>query len=125
MATPTRMTDAERWYRERYAKTPERDALFTTISGEPVEPLYTADDLPDPEQIGLPGEWPFTRRVYPSLYRGRLWTVRQSAGYGSAEETNARLHYLIGHGHDGLSTAFDMPSLRGYDSDPAPPAGEL
>ena len=72
MAAPARpMTDAERWYRERYCKTPERDALFTTISGEPVEPLYTAEDLPDEREIGYPGEFPFTRGVYPSMYRGR------------------------------------------------------
>jgi methylmalonyl-CoA mutase, N-terminal domain len=76
------MTDAERWFRERYARLPERDALFSTLSGEPVEPLYTAADLPDLDQIGFPGEFPFTRGVYPSMYRGRLWTMRQFAGFG-------------------------------------------
>ena len=75
MAAPARpLTDAERWFRERYAATPERDALFTTLSGESVEPLYTEADLPELDQIGLPGEFPFTRGVYPSMYRGRLWT---------------------------------------------------
>jgi methylmalonyl-CoA mutase N-terminal domain/subunit len=122
---PRAVTDAERWYRERYARTPERDALFTTLSGEPVEPLYTADDLPDPDQIGLPGEHPFTRGVYPSMYRGRLWTMRQFAGFGTAEETNERFRYLLDHGQTGLSTAFDMPSLMGHDSDHPRSLGEV
>ena len=122
---PRAITDAERWFRERYARTPEREALFTTISGEPVEPLYTAADLPDPEQIGFPGEFPFTRGVYPSMYRGRLWTMRQFAGFGTAEETNERFRYLLDHGQTGLSTAFDMPSLMGHDSDHPRSVGEV
>ena len=123
--TPRPMTDAERWYRERYARTPERDALFTTVSGEPLEPLYTADDLPDPAEIGFPGEFPYTRGVYPSMYRGRLWTMRQFAGFGTAEETNERFRYLLDHGQTGLSTAFDMPSLMGHDSDHPRSEGEV
>jgi methylmalonyl-CoA mutase N-terminal domain/subunit len=119
------MTDAERWYRERYAAAEERDALFTTVSGEPIAPLYTADDLPDGGEIGLPGEYPYTRGVYPSMYRGRLWTMRQFAGYGTAEETNARFRYLLDHGQTGLSTAFDMPSLMGHDSDHRLSEGEV
>jgi len=119
------MTDAERWFREKYARNPERDSLFTTISGEPIEPLYTADDLPDPERIGFPGEYPFTRGVYPSMYRGRLWTMRQFAGFGTAEETNERFRYLLDHGQTGLSTAFDMPSLMGHDSDHHRSLGEV
>src|SRR5213595_847773 len=122
---PRPMTDAERWYRERYAASPEREALFTTVSGEPVEPLYTAEDLPDQSQIGFPGEFPFTRGVYPSMYRGRLWTMRQFAGFGTAEETNERFRYLLDHGQTGLSTAFDMPSLMGHDSDHAKSLGEV
>jgi methylmalonyl-CoA mutase N-terminal domain/subunit len=122
---PRPLTDAERWYREKYARTPERDSLFTTLSGEPVEPLYTAADLPDPEQIGFPGEFPFTRGVYPSMYRGRLWTMRQFAGFGTAEETNERFRYLLDHGQTGLSTAFDMPSLMGHDSDHPRSVGEV
>src|ERR671922_1415664 len=122
---PRPLTDAERWYRERYARTPERDALFTTLSGEPVEALYTSADLPDPERIGFPGEFPFTRGVYPSMYRGRLWTMRQFAGFGTAEETNERFRYLLDHGQTGLSTAFDMPTLMGYDSDHARSLGEV
>jgi methylmalonyl-CoA mutase N-terminal domain/subunit len=126
MAAPARpITDAERWFRERYARTPERDALFSTLSGEPVEALYTAADLPDPEQIGFPGEFPFTRGVYPSMYRGRLWTMRQFAGFGTAEETNERFRYLLDHGQTGLSTAFDMPSLMGHDSDHPRSEGEV
>ena len=119
------MTDAERWYRERYSATAERDALFSTISGEPVEPLYTADDLGDPAGIGLPGEFPYTRGVYPSMYRGRLWTMRQFAGFGTAEETNERFRYLLDQGQTGLSTAFDMPSLMGHDSDHVRSEGEV
>jgi methylmalonyl-CoA mutase N-terminal domain/subunit len=112
---------------ERYAATPERPALFTTLSGEPIQPLYTQQDVPkDPEaSIGLPGEFPYTRGVYPSMYRGRLWTMRQFAGFGTAEETNARFRYLLDHGQTGLSTAFDMPSLMGYDSDHARSLGEV
>ncbi len=93
--------DLEQW-RERFAATPERDAPFTTLSGEPINPLYTADDLPEESQIGLPGEFPYTRGVYPSMYRGRLWTMRQFAGFGTAEETNARFRNLLDHGQTGL-----------------------
>ncbi|HKR99165.1 MAG TPA: methylmalonyl-CoA mutase family protein, partial [Candidatus Dormibacteraeota bacterium] len=126
MATePRTMTDAERWYREKFEATPERDALFTTISGEQITPLYTADDLPDPGQIGFPGEYPYTRGVYPSMYRGRLWTMRQFAGFGTAEETNERFRYLLDHGQESLSTAFDMPSLMGHDSDHPRSLGEV
>jgi methylmalonyl-CoA mutase N-terminal domain/subunit len=103
----------------------ERDASFTTLSGEPIEPLYTAADLPSAEQIGLPGQYPFTRGVYESMYRGRLWTMRQFAGFGTAEETNERFRYLIDHGQTGLSTAFDMPSLMGHDSDHPRSLGEV
>jgi methylmalonyl-CoA mutase N-terminal domain/subunit len=116
--------DLARW-RETFAATPERDALFTTLSGEPVEPLYTERDLPDLERIGMPGEFPYTRGVYPSMYRGRLWTMRQFAGFGTAEETNERFHYLLAHGQTGLSTAFDMPSLMGHDSDSPRSLGEV
>jgi len=103
----------------------ERDASFTTLSGDPIAPLYTAADLPPAESIGLPGEYPFTRGVYPSMYRGRLWTMRQFAGFGTAEETNERFRYLLDHGQTGLSTAFDMPSLMGHDSDSVRSLGEV
>jgi methylmalonyl-CoA mutase N-terminal domain/subunit len=105
----------------------ERDAPFSTMSGEPINALYTEADLPaDPEQsIGLPGEYPFTRGVYRSMYRGRLWTMRQFAGFGTAEETNERFRYLLEQGQTGLSTAFDMPSLMGHDSDHPRSLGEV
>jgi methylmalonyl-CoA mutase, N-terminal domain len=123
---PRAMTDAERWFRERFSRTPQREALFSTLSGEPVEPLYTPDDVGSfEERIGFPGEFPFTRGVYPSMYRGRLWTMRQFAGFGTAEETNARFRYLLDHGQTGLSTAFDMPSLMGHDSDHPRSEGEV
>jgi methylmalonyl-CoA mutase, N-terminal domain len=115
-------------WEEAYAATPERDAPFTTLSGLPIRPLYTERDLDgrDPSQeIGLPGQYPFTRGVYPSMYRGRLWTMRQFAGFGTAEETNERFRYLLDHGQDGLSTAFDMPSLMGHDSDSPRSLGEV
>src|SRR4249920_3756492 len=105
----------------------QREANFTTISGQEIEPLYTEDDL-EPgleERVGLPGEYPFTRGPYPSMYRGRLWTMRQFAGFGTVEETNERLHYLLDHGQTGLSTAFDMPTLMGYDSDHVRSLGEV
>ncbi len=119
---------AHQWREEAYAKTPEREALFETLSGEPVEPLYTPEDLAenDPDRdVGLPGEYPFTRGVYPSMYRGRLWTMRQFAGFGTVEETNERFRYLLDHGQTGLSTAFDMPSLMGLDSDHPRSLGEV
>jgi len=120
------ITDAERWYRDQYSLTEERDAPFSTLSGEPIRPLYGPEDVgPFEEQIGLPGEYPFTRGVYPSMYRGRLWTMRQFAGFGTAEETNERFHYLLAQGQNGLSTAFDMPSLMGHDSDHARSLGEV
>jgi len=108
-----------------YGATPERDASFTTLSGEAIKPLYTEADLPAADQIGLPGQYPFTRGVYPSMYRGRLWTFRQFAGFGTAEETNERFRYLLDHGQTGLSTAFDMPSLMGHDSDSPRSLGEV
>src|SRR6478736_21756 len=125
--TGHRASDLERWERETFGSTPERDAPFSTMSGEPIKPLYTERDLPrEPDDpIGLPGEYPFTRGVYGSMYRGRLWTMRQFAGFGTAEETNARFRYLLDHGQTGLSTAFDMPSLMGHDSDHPRSLGEV
>jgi methylmalonyl-CoA mutase, N-terminal domain len=125
--TGHRASDLERWEREAFRRTPERAAPFSTMSGEPVKPLYTEADLPaDPDAaIGLPGEYPFTRGVYGSMYRGRLWTMRQFAGFGTAAETNRRFRYLLDHGQTGLSTAFDMPSLMGLDSDHPRALGEV
>jgi methylmalonyl-CoA mutase N-terminal domain/subunit len=125
VATEHIQTPLEGW-EEAYRSTPERDAPFTTLSGEPIAPLYTPRDLRDAERdIGLPGQFPFTRGVYPSMYRGRLWTMRQFAGFGTAEETNERFRYLLDHGQTGLSTAFDMPSLMGHDSDHPRSLGEV
>jgi methylmalonyl-CoA mutase N-terminal domain/subunit len=120
-------SDLQRWERETFGAAPERDAPFSTMSGEPIKPLYTEADLPaDPDaSIGLPGEYPFTRGVYGSMYRGRLWTMRQFAGFGTAAETNRRFRYLLDHGQTGLSTAFDMPSLMGLDSDHPRSLGEV
>jgi methylmalonyl-CoA mutase, N-terminal domain len=109
-----------------YGLLPERAGEFRTLSGEPVGALYTEADLPgDRSVIGLPGGFPFTRGVYASMYRGRLWTVRQFAGFGTAVETNERFRYLLEHGQTGLSTAFDMPSLMGHDSDHPRSLGEV
>jgi methylmalonyl-CoA mutase N-terminal domain/subunit len=115
------------WLDRRYRETPERPVRFSTVSDMPVEPLYTPDDLgaDAPERIGLPGEYPYTRGVYPSMYRGRLWTMRQFAGFGSAQDTNARFHFLLDQGQTGLSTAFDMPTLMGYDADHPRARGEV
>src|SRR5487761_1745329 len=117
-------TTYDEW-RAVYGLTPERDAPFTTLSGEAIEPLYAEADLPAASEIGLPGQYPFTRGVYPSMYRGRLWTMRQFAGFGGPEETNERFQYLLEHGQTGLSTAFDMPSLMGHDSDNPRSLGEV
>jgi methylmalonyl-CoA mutase N-terminal domain/subunit len=118
--------DLDAW-RAEFERAPERDALFTTLSGEPIAPLYTPADMPEDgeDRIGLPGQFPYTRGVYPSMYRGRLWTMRQFAGFGTAEETNERFRYLLDHGQTGLSTAFDMPSLMGHDSDAELSLGEV
>jgi methylmalonyl-CoA mutase, N-terminal domain len=124
---PRRLDATEEWRRELYDAKPERDALFTTMSGLPVEPLYTPDsvEIDYERDLGYPGVYPFTRGVYPSMYRGKLWTMRQFAGFGTAEETNVRFRYLLEHGQTGLSTAFDMPTLMGYDSDHPKSLGEV
>jgi methylmalonyl-CoA mutase, N-terminal domain len=116
----------ERWV-EAYSKNPERDAEFSTMSGIPVKALYTPEDVEGSydEKLGYPGEYPYTRGVYPNMYRGRLWTIRQFAGFGDAEETNRRFRYLIDHGQNGLSVAFDMPTLMGLDSDSPLSLGEV
>jgi len=128
MATPTSTpTTLDEW-KAAYGLAGERDVPFTTLSAEPIKPLYTAEDRAgkdDAADIGLPGQYPFTRGVYPSMYRTRLWTMRQFAGFGTAEETNERFRYLLDHGQTGLSTAFDMPSLMGHDSDSPLSLGEV
>ncbi|HEY8409047.1 MAG TPA: methylmalonyl-CoA mutase family protein [Gaiellaceae bacterium] len=127
MAT-TEGTGTDGWREELYEAKPERQGeLFSTISGVENEPLYTPDnvEVEYERELGYPGLYPFTRGVYPSMYRGRLWTMRQFAGFGTAEETNERFRYLLEHGQTGLSTAFDMPTLMGYDSDHPRSLGEV
>jgi len=115
------------WLEKRYRSEKERDVRFSTVSDMEVEPLYTAEDLPPDaaERIGVPGEFPYTRGVYPSMYRGRLWTMRQFAGFATPEDTNERFHFLLKQGQTGLSTAFDMPTLMGYDADHPRALGEV
>jgi methylmalonyl-CoA mutase N-terminal domain/subunit len=119
--------ERERW-RNHYRKAGERDAEFETLSGEPLEPLYTAEDVAGVDyerDLGYPGHYPFTRGVYHSMYRGRLWTMRQFAGFGSPAETNQRYKFLLKQGQGGLSVAFDMPTLMGRDSDDPRSEGEV
>jgi methylmalonyl-CoA mutase N-terminal domain/subunit len=107
---------------------PERQSSFITTSSEPVERLYTPLDLPGfdyLDELGFPGRYPYTRGVHPSLHRGRLWTMRMFAGFGTAEETNARFKYLLDQGQTGLSIAYDLPTLMGYDSDAPEALGEF
>ncbi|HXI04435.1 MAG TPA: methylmalonyl-CoA mutase family protein [Candidatus Saccharimonadales bacterium] len=128
--TPT--GDRQRWERETLApaldRQPERDVRFTTVSDLPIERIYTREDAP-PEGAapgeGMPGEYPYTRGVHPTMYRGRLWTMRQFAGFGTARDTNARYRYLLSHGQTGLSVAFDLPTLMGRDSDDPMAEGEV
>jgi len=113
-------------WRRKYGKAEKRGANFLNSGGE-VEPLYTALDVaPDSaEELGVPGVYPFTRGIHPTGYRGKLWTMRQFAGFGSATDTNARFKFLLEHGQTGLSTAFDFPTLMGYDSDHPRSEGEV
>ena len=121
----------KRWEKavaESFAKKPARTSDLTTVSGAEVNPLAGPDSLAgfDPERdLGWPGEYPFTRGVQPTMYRGKLWTMRQFAGYGTAKQTNERFHYLLDHGQTGLSTAFHLPTLYGYDSDHEMARGEV
>jgi methylmalonyl-CoA mutase N-terminal domain/subunit len=109
------------------SQTPQRDVRFETLSGIPVKALYTPDDVKGSydERLGTPGEYPYTRGVYPTMYRGRLWTMRMFAGFGRPEDTNERFKYLLREGQTGLSTAFDMPALMGYDADHPRSRGEV
>jgi methylmalonyl-CoA mutase N-terminal domain/subunit len=126
------MTERERWLEATYGeftrRAPERPVRFETLSGIPLQPLYGPEDLREwsyADKLGYPGEYPFTRGVYPTMYRGRLWTMRMFAGFGRPEDTNARFKYLLEQGQTGLSTAFDMPALMGYDADHPRARGEV
>ena len=121
------MSTKREWLDSTYKKGQERPVRFSTVSDLEIEPLYTPEDVKDDYEnaLGNPGEFPYTRGVYESMYRGRLWTMRQFAGFGLAEDTNRRFHFLLAQGQDGLSTAFDMPGLMGYDADHERARGEV
>jgi len=119
---------AKERFLERYENAPKQDIDFTTVSSEHVEPIYTPEDTENLDylrDLGFPGEYPFTRGVYTTMYRGRFWTMRQFSGFGTARDTNKRYHYLLKHGQTGLSVAFDMPTIMGYDSDHPRAEGEV
>src|SRR5437763_1380154 len=127
MATVTDTASRERWEKEA-AATPKREQPPTTVSGVPVAPLYTPDSLngfDSDADLGYPGQYPFTRGVHASMYRSRLWTMRQFAGFGSPRQTNERFKFLLEKGQTGLSTAFDLPTLMGLDSDDPRAPGEV
>ncbi len=130
---PRRSRDKDEWERttlaEQLAKGGERSVEFTTVSNLPIQRLATAEDLAEDwnpaHELGLPGEYPYTRGIHPTMFRGRMWTMRQFAGFGSAAETNERFKYLLSQGQTGLSTAFDLPTLMGRDSDDEMAQGEV
>ena len=122
----------EQTYQPARERSPERDATFETSSGKPVAPLYTPEDIASDgdgfayaEKLGFPGSYPYTRGIQPTMYRGRLWTMRQYAGFGTAEESNQRYKYLLSQGQTGLSVAFDLPTQIGYDADDPMAEGEV
>src|SRR5512134_2307161 len=132
MKSVTAETDKQRWEREvlepALKKAPERNIPFTTISGRPIDRLYTLDDVAELDyarDINHPGEFPYTRGIHPTGYRGKLWTMRQFAGFGTPEETNSRYKTLLAAGGTGLSVAFDLPTLMGRDPDDALSLGEV
>lgn len=120
--------DVQQWRKDHYAKSSQRQDQFLTVSGENSLPFVSQEDrdsCEDSEKLGYPGEFPYTRGIHANMYRGKLWTMRQFAGFGTPENTNSRFHYLLSHGQTGLSTAFDMPTLMGYDPDHALSRGEV
>ena len=132
MKGATAATAKQRWEREvlepALAKAPERDVPFTTISGRPIDRLYTPDDvsgLDYQRDLNNPGQFPYTRGIHPTGYRGKLWTMRQFAGFGTPEETNQRYKALLAAGGTGLSVAFDLPTLMGRDPDHELSLGEV
>lgn len=125
--TGTPANQAEETWQQDLQRAVDRPELFTTMSGDPIPRMSTPESaaIDYARDLGYPGQFPYTRGVYPSMYRGKPWTQRQFAGFGTAEETNQRFHYLLAHGQHGLSTAFDMPTLMGYDSDDDHSLGEV
>jgi methylmalonyl-CoA mutase N-terminal domain/subunit len=128
----TQFDDATKWQREQWEKKTKanrtRNVNFTTISGEPIDMLYTPAEVKTIDydnDIGLPGEFPFTRGIHETMYRGKLWTMRQFAGFGTPEDSNKRFHYLLANGQTGLSVAFDLPTLMGRDADDPLSEGEI
>ena len=119
--------DAEKTWKDEAAEANSRDYNFDTLSGEKVEQLYYPEDNENDymEKLGFPGQYPYTRGIHANMYRGKLWTMRQFAGFGSPEDTNERYHYLLSHGQTGLSVAYDMPTLMGYDPDHLYAVGEV
>src|SRR6476659_5657986 len=127
MATVDQTATQDRWQAEN-AAAPLREQPATTVSNVPIEALYTPEHLGDfdpDSDVGYPGQYPFTRGVHASMYRSRLWTMRQFAGFGTARQTNERFKFLLGRGQTGLSTAFDLPTLMGLDSDDPRALGEV
>ncbi len=129
MIDPTKFkVEKERWEKDKQTKGKDRKKKFVTTSSMEIEDLYTPDDLENIDfnrDVGFPGEYPYTRGVRHNMYRGKLWTMRQFAGFASPKDTNERFHYLLEHGQTGLSTAFDLPTLMGYDSDDPMSKGEV
>ena len=128
MPTPSKREWLQGPYAKAIERSPERSRSFETTGQMPIEPVYTQDDLRDWDasaELGFPGEYPFTRGIQPTMYRGRFWTMRQYAGFGTAEESNQRYRYLLNQGQTGLSVAFDLPTQIGYDSDDPMAAGEV
>ena len=126
--TPEEIAAGRQRWQQRYDASRTRDADFTTLSGVEVEPVYgprDGDAYEGFERIGWPGEFPFTRGLYPTGYRGRTWTIRQFAGFGNAQQTNERYKMILAAGGGGLSVAFDMPTLMGRDSDDPRALGEV
>src|SRR6267378_1755442 len=127
MATATDRTAFDRW-QEETAAAPQRDTPPTTVSSVPIEPLYGPESLNGfdyDSDLGYPGQYPFTRGVHATMYRSRLWTMRQFAGFGTPRQTNERFRFLLDKGQTGLSTAFDLPTLMGLDSDDPRSLGEV
>lgn len=120
--------EKQKVWQEKYRQLKERDAKFMTVSSDPIKELYTAADIKDfdPDRdLGLPGEYPYTRGVQTNMYRGRLWTMRQFAGFATAKESNERYKFLLSRGQTGLNVAFDVPTIMGYDSDHPRSFGEV